>query len=47
MTGASWGVGLVLALPFFRWQLRRHPWLIHDRARLSGATLIRTAPRRQ
>jgi hypothetical protein len=47
MAGAGWGVVFVLTIPYFRWQLRRHPWLIHDRARVSGATLIRMAPRRQ
>jgi hypothetical protein len=41
MAGAAWGMGLILTLPFMRWQLKRHPWLIHDRARVAGATLTR------
>ena len=41
MTAAVWGGGLIVTLPYFRWQLTRHPWLVHDRARVSGATLMR------
>lgn len=41
MTAAVWGVGIIVILPYFRWQLRRHPSLVHDRARVSGATLAR------
>jgi hypothetical protein len=41
MAGAMLGVGFIISLPYLRWQLKRHPWLIHDDPRTYGATLIR------